>query len=304
MTLFAPRPGDSGSLTAHWTRPGYRHPVDGGWNWITEAGGVRVGVVTSRREVTTSTVVVFGGQALLVDPGWDPGELAWIAADLTAAGTTVCCGFATHAHHDHVLWHPGLGDAPRWASGPAADDASANRALLVGALGPDWPAELAALVGQLTALHGDRLPWGGPEIELITHDAHARGHTALWIPATRTLIAGDMLSDVELPLLEDSSPADYDAGLAALEPFVGQALVVIPGHGRPAIGSAAAAGRWAADRRYLDGVTGGADQPDPRRSLPGMREAHEHNRSRAGLGSRTGSADLQDRLHLDRRPER
>jgi glyoxylase-like metal-dependent hydrolase (beta-lactamase superfamily II) len=147
----------------------------------------------------------------------------------------------------------------------------------------------------------------------VTHNAHAPGHTALWLPAARVLIAGDMLSDVELPLLEQSSPADYAEGLAMLRPYVEKASAVIPGHGSPAIGAAAAARRWAADRRYLDSLQGLVDrdevvgrqrtqqesteatgdegdrlfsalleQPDDDRlDLPGMAEAHWENRAQA-----------------------
>ena len=241
---------------------------------------MRVGVTTSRRDLTTSTVVGCGRSALLVDPAWEPDELAWIAQSLAAAGLEVTAGFSTHAHHDHLLWHPGLGCPPRWASAGAATAAAARRPALITALGPDWPADLAGLVGRVTAVEAEKLPWPGTAIELITHDAHASGHTALWIPATRTLLAGDMLSDVELPLLEESGPVDYRRALVALKPFVDRALVVIPGHGHPAIGGAAAAARWRADRGYLDSLITGADPNDPRTALRGMSEAHRHNRSR------------------------
>lgn len=252
----------------------------GGWEWVVDNGAVRIGVTTSRRELTTSTVIVAKRAALLVDPAWDPNELAWIAQDLAAAGIGITAGFATHAHHDHLLWHPGLGGAPRWASGAVVRDAAANSAALVDRLGTGWPPDLADLVGRLTAVEGNQLPWSGAEVEMITHDAHAPGHTALWIPAAKTLLAGDMLSDVELPLLEESSPADFAAGLAALRPLVDRALFVIPGHGRPANGAAAAAARWRADRRYLSALIAVGESDDPRLALPGMRKAHEHNRSR------------------------
>ena len=83
-----------------------------------------------------------------MDPSWEPDELAWIADDLAAAGVTITAGFATHAHHDHLLWHPRLGTAPRWASAATARQAAATATDLVEALGPAWPDELAGLVGQ------------------------------------------------------------------------------------------------------------------------------------------------------------
>ena len=251
----------------------------GRWEWVAD-GPIQVGVTTSRREHTTSTVVVSGDGALLVDPAWDPDELGWIADDLAAAGVTVTAGFATHAHHDHLLWHPRWAGADRWASSGTRDQATVRRSDLVDALGSGWPAELGALVGRVNAASGSRLPWNGTSIELITHDGHACGHTALWLPAAQVLIAGDMLSDVELPLLEESDPADYDAAMAALRPYVERARVIIPGHGTPAIGPEAATARWVADRRYLDALIADRDQDDHRMVHPGMRDAHQHNRSR------------------------
>jgi glyoxylase-like metal-dependent hydrolase (beta-lactamase superfamily II) len=193
----------------------------------------------------------------------------------------VAAGFATHAHHDHVLWHPELGGPPRWASQSVARQAAANRADFIAALGPHLPAAIADLVGKLAMVDGDRLPWDFVDIELITHDAHAPGHTALWLPESRVLVAGDMLSDVELPLLEESSLADYDNGLNALQPYALLAREVVPGHGHPAIGRRAATARWTADRRYLDALIDGSGPADDRISQPGMRKAHRDNASRA-----------------------
>ncbi|MET0864652.1 MAG: MBL fold metallo-hydrolase [Nakamurella sp.] len=254
----------------------------GRWQWIVDDGNLKVGVTTSRREHTTSTVVIAGQQALLVDPAWDPDELGWIANDLLGSEVTTTAGFATHAHHDHVLWHPGFGVVPRWASAAVARIAAEQRPQLIAALGADWPAELADLVGRLSPVDDPALTWSAAvEVVLVTHSAHAPGHTALWLPAAQVLIAGDMLSDVELPLLEQSTPAEYAAGLVALRPYVDQALVLIPGHGAPAVGPAVTA-RWAADQRYLDALVHPATPDDDRLRQPGMAAAHLDNRERAG----------------------
>jgi hydroxyacylglutathione hydrolase len=261
--------------------------MSGGWLWVTEPGHerrsspIRVGVGTSRREMTTSTVVVSDSAGLLVDPSWEPDELEWIAASLAELEIDVTAGFATHAHHDHLLWHPRFGAAPRWASARVVDRAADHRTELLEALGAQWPTDLADLFGRLTAVDGNELPWDATKIEMITHDAHAPGHTALWIGDARVLIAGDMLSDVELPLLEGSSLDDYARGLAALRPFATRADIIIPGHGHPAIGRRHTAARWLADRRYLDALTAGVDPTDPRLNHPGMREAHRANIFRA-----------------------
>lgn len=257
------------------------------WQWVVDERDVRIGVTTSRRDRTTSTLVVADGRALLVDPSWDPDELAGLAADVVAAGMSVALGFATHAHHDHLLWHPALGAAPRLASPAVARRCAADREAIVAGLGPDWPAELAELVGRVTGFERGALDWPGPEVRLLTHDAHSPGHTALWLPEQRVLIAGDMLSDVELPLLEDSTPAEYAAGLALLREPVARARVLIPGHGRVATGAAVAT-RWPADRDYLAAVMNGVTPADGRLSHPGMARAHTANLAAAGHGPPPG----------------
>ncbi len=256
-------------------------PVDRACQWVVDGPAVRVGVTTSRRDLTTSTVVIAADQALLIDPAWDPDELAGLAADLRRLGVTVAAGFATHAHHDHLLWHPGLGPGPRFASPAVAAIGTRDREEIVRRLGPDWPAALGRIVGRVQPAP-ERLPWAGPEVRLITHDAHAMGHTALWLPSPGVLVAGDMLSDVELPLLEQSTAAQYADGLAQLRPFADRAAVLIPGHGHVAIGSDAARSRWIADRAYLDALLRGREPTDPRSANPGMAQAHEHNRAVAG----------------------
>lgn len=223
---------------------------------------------------TTSTVVVASGRALLIDPAWMPDELDALAAELRARGLTVAEGFATHAHHDHLLWHPDFGSAPRWASARTAALARDERDALVAALGAEFPAELVELMGRVDA--------GSPvfDVELIMHDGHAPGHTAVWLPGPRVLVAGDMLSDVELPLPfdPDDVPA-YERALEMLEPYARAARIVVPGHG--SVGTDAFA-RWEADRRYLADVRRTGESNDPRRANPGMEE--EYARLKKVLG--------------------
>lgn len=252
--------------------------------WFEVAANIRV--CQARRYTTSSSVVSHKGQALLVDPALEPSELLDLAADLAAAQLQVQAGVATHAHYDHLLWHPDFGGAPRWASRPAVSTALEHRVELLEQLGavPDWMAASFGLVQGLEgAESGSTAPvdWSGPEAVLVIHDAHSPGHAAVWLPAARVLLAGDMLSDLELPLPGETGLAAYDTGLALLRPFVEQAEVLVPGHGHPTSDPMA---RWTSDRRYLDAVLDGGDPADPRRAEPGMEEAHQ-----ATLALRSGA---------------
>lgn len=259
-------------------------------------------VRTSRRMSTTTTLALASGTGgLLVDPAWDPDELEGIADDLDALGVRVTAGFSTHAHHDHLLWHPRYGaGTPRWASPATAAVAVGQREALFQELVDDTPGPyddaVRSLFGQVTALPDDggepartrdpgpasatatgtaRIPDPGdtlPRHEVVIHDAHAPGHCALWLPDAGVLVAGDMLSDVEIPLPFDPDDVGaYLAGLDRLAPYVHAASVLVPGHGTPSYTPVA---RWDADRRYLDAVLTGRTPDDPRLHNPGMAEAH------------------------------
>jgi len=236
-------------------------------------------VATSRRAVTTTTVVIDGGNALLVDPCWTPTELDALAGDLIALGLRVTTGFSTHSHHDHMLWHPNFGDAPRWTSPRALEFAHQYHEELVEGLGDDWPSELADVFDGLVALDDEIIPsafgdTGSSEpIRLLTHNGHSPGHTALWLEERGVFVAGDMLSDVELPL--PFSPDDLPSYLEALDvlaPCVLAASLLIPGHGHV---TGDPATRLDADRRYLDDVITRLDSPDPRRANRDMEESHQ-----------------------------
>src|SRR4029078_10840571 len=106
------------------------------------------------------------------------------------------------------------------------------------------PLELVAL---LTPLPADGGPLPG---ELVEHEAHAAGHAALLLADRGVLLAGDMLSDVLIPLLDPRRPGQVDAYEAALDRRRDTARhvdVLIPGHGTVAEGPEVAA-RLAADR--------------------------------------------------------
>src|SRR6202035_2522153 len=83
---------------------------------------VAEGVLIHQSEFCQSNAVVVQGQAgvLLIDPGIYGSEMACLANDLSDPGQTVVAGFSTHPHWDHVLWHAGLGAAPRYGTARCA----------------------------------------------------------------------------------------------------------------------------------------------------------------------------------------
>jgi glyoxylase-like metal-dependent hydrolase (beta-lactamase superfamily II) len=141
------------------------------------------------------------------------------------------------------------------------------------------PGHDLSLLGRLTALDAAVIPWDGPVAQVIVHDGHAPGHGAVFLPETGVLIAGDMCSDVEIPLLDtvEADPlGDYRTGLERLASVPGVRQVV-PGHGH--VGDAGEfRRRLALDLAYTDALATGAPFADPRvteGSAQWLRDTHD-----------------------------
>ena len=125
------------------------------------------------------------------------------------------------------------------------------------------------MFGLITGLPAETacLPWDGPKIRLIEHQAHALGHAALLIEERGVLVAGDMVSDILIPLLNFKAAdpiEDYLSGLRLLESVADNVDVFIPGHGSVG-GVDQLRARIEQDRAYVqalrDGDGGVVDDP-------------------------------------------
>jgi glyoxylase-like metal-dependent hydrolase (beta-lactamase superfamily II) len=202
--------------------------------------------------------------------------MAALANDLSDSGQPVVAGFSTHPHWDHLLWHARLGAAPRYGTTCCA---ATVRAFLSDA---SWKARIAELIppdiagqvpldllGLITGLPAEmaQIPWDGPRVRIIEHQAHAPGHAALLIEERGVLVAGDMLSDVLIPMLDLNDTADpvedYLTALRLLEGVAGDVDVLVPGHG--SIGGADQVhARIDQDRAYVHALRDAHVPSDPR----------------------------------------
>lgn len=225
--------------------------------------------------ISNSTVVRGRDGVLLIDPGITESELDDLAHDLEHMSLPVVAAFSTHPHWDHVLWHPALGDAPRYGTATGA-------AIMAEFLAqPDWVGDIAEglppehadeipmeLLGQLTGLPpgAAEIPWDGPRVRVIEHRGHSEGHAALLIEEARVLVAGDMLSDILVPFLDLQALRPLDDYLESLRRFEAVAKgvdAVIPGHG--SVGDAARLReRLDLDRAYVQALRDGVEPDDPR----------------------------------------
>ena len=238
---------------------------------------VAEGVLIHQSEVLQNNAVVVQGRAgmLLIDAGITDAEMVCLANDLRELGQPVVAGFSTHPDWDHVLWHTKLGDAPRYGT---ARCAAYMRDLLSNA---DWKARIAEglppeiaeeipldLFGLITGLPAEtaQIPWDGPKVRIVEHQAHAPGHAALVIEDRRVLVAGDTLSDVFIPMLDFSAAdpiGDYLAALRLIEDVADDVDVFVPGHGS-AGGADQLRARIDLDRAYMQALRDNQEVSDPR----------------------------------------
>ena len=239
---------------------------------------VAEGVLIHESEFCQSNAVVVQGRAgvLLIDPGVQGHEMACLANDLSESGQTVVAGFSTHPHWDHLLWHARLGAAPRYGTARCAatvrdrlSDAGA-KARVAALIPPDIAEQVPLdLLGLITGLPAEtaQIPWDGPQVRIIEHQAHAPGHAALLIEERGVLVAGDMLSDVLIPMLDLNGTADpiedYLAALRLLEGVAGDVDVLVPGHGSVG-GADQVHARIEQDRAYVHALRDADVPSDPR----------------------------------------
>jgi glyoxylase-like metal-dependent hydrolase (beta-lactamase superfamily II) len=235
------------------------------------------GVLVHESQFVQSNSVVVQGRdgVLLIDPGVHAEEMNCLANDLSDLGQTVVAGFSTHPHWDHLLWHSALGSPPRYSTARCATTARDRLAGGIDSRRLGIPEEVSLdLIGLIAGLPAEttEIPWDGPTVRIIEHQAHAPGHAALLIEGRGVLVAGDMLSDVLVPLLDLNGTVDpfeeYLAALQLLEGAAGDVDVLIPGHG--SVGGAEQGGvdhvrsRINQDRAYVHALRDGGVVNDSR----------------------------------------
>jgi glyoxylase-like metal-dependent hydrolase (beta-lactamase superfamily II) len=197
-------------------------------------------IVTSRIWQTTATALRAGGEALLVDSPYFPDELEALPPLLTQAGFEPDGLLATHADFDHLLGRMAFPNLPLGVAQSTAErlrrEPGAAQRELRDRDDEHYVTRPAPLtLGGVQALPvPGRLDLGDVEVELHPAEGHTADGCALFCRPHGLLLAGDYLSDVELPRIsEGGSLENYRATLARLAPLVDEASTVVPGHGSP-----------------------------------------------------------------------
>jgi glyoxylase-like metal-dependent hydrolase (beta-lactamase superfamily II) len=245
-------------------------------------------VVVSGVWQTTCTAVRSGDEGFLIDSPVLPEELEALPALFEQAGFPISGLLATHGDWDHLLGRLafperslGVGESTAERLGTELGAAQRRLREFDGEWYVDGRKPLG--LGELQALPvPGRISIGSEtvnELEVYPADGHTKDGVAYWLPWAQTLICGDYLSPVEIPMITQQnggSLAAYRETLLRLSPVLNRAATVIPGHGTPQTG-ARALEILAEDIAYLDALAGGdATLPEGRRSTT-QKEIHERN---------------------------
>jgi glyoxylase-like metal-dependent hydrolase (beta-lactamase superfamily II) len=242
-------------------------------------------VFVSRVWQTTCTAVRGGGEGFVIDSPVYPDELDALPNVLEQAGFPASGLLATHGDWDHLLGRlafaaASLGCGESTAARLRAEPGAAQRSLR--AFDDEhYVADRAplALGGVQSLPVPGRLSLGADrELELYAAEGHTADGTAYWIPWTQTLVCGDYLSPVEIPMISPGGSVEaYVATLSRLRPLVQNADTVVPGHGAPLTG-AGALRVLEEDVAYLQSLPD-ATLPEGRRG-PAQRKIDAENRQR------------------------
>jgi glyoxylase-like metal-dependent hydrolase (beta-lactamase superfamily II) len=223
--------------------------------WVEAAPGVEVR--RSSAYAMNSVVVRCDGGALLVDPGVFPLEVEDIARAVARAGEIGLC--FTHSHWDHVLGRL------YWPEAPLIAHRRFHEALerdldqvrcQVRAVGDEfylrWPGEVAPWVPNVRVGEERAWVWRGRRFVARHAPGHASDQLTLHLPGDRLLIAADMLSDLEIPVLEAGCEA-YIETLTRIQALGdhGEVEIMVPGHGAVAHGWPEIEARIERDLAYL-----------------------------------------------------
>lgn len=197
---------------------------------------------TSEGSLHVNSALIMGErEAVLVDPPFTLADAHRVAGMVLDSGKVLTHIFVTHDHPDHffamevlteafpnarVVAHPTV-VADIWRSLPFK---VVRWSPMLGANGPAYPSAPQALTSDVLMLEGHELRVLGPMMGDHRHS------TALWIPAIRALLPGDLVfNEVHLWLGEHDATAVAAWGqsverLLALDP-----AIVVAGHARPGL---------------------------------------------------------------------
>jgi glyoxylase-like metal-dependent hydrolase (beta-lactamase superfamily II) len=230
-------------------------------------------VFTSSIYQTNAVVIESPKAVFVIDPCWLPDEVAAIRAFVDARiGTKHLYLIFTHSDYDHIIGYGAFPEAKVIASKAFArkeDQKSDVKAAI------HWDSEhyisrnypiTYPKVNREIDMDGKALHFSGTVMTFYFAPGHtAEGLMIVWEPAG-VLVAGDYLSDIEFPFVEDSIK-DYRRTMSKVDRILHAHQVnwMIPGHGTITYDKAEIQLRQQHSLEYLDDLLAahnGSDFPE------------------------------------------
>ncbi|MDR9856520.1 GNAT family N-acetyltransferase [Paenibacillus sp. VCA1] len=200
----------------------------------------RITIFQSALFQTTSTVVHLDDFVLVVDPNWLPGEIREIKEHVAAVqGDKPCYLLFTHGDYDHIIGYKAFPGAKTIGSAGLAHHPHKERKLglirdfdAMYYVTRDYPVafpELDIVIGE----DGQQVTIGSTTLTFYLAPGHTEDGLFAVIDAEGVMIAGDYLSDFELPFIYHSAKA-YEETINKAKQILRDHPVrlLIPGHGR------------------------------------------------------------------------
>jgi len=225
--------------------------------WTDLGGGVRVR--QSRAFEMNSVLLLDLEHAVIVDPGVLPSELDELERVVHEAHPAQVTLFFTHGHWDHVLGRPWWPGARTVAHDRFAAEIRRERneilreaESLAEQHGERWTRGFVPFQPDTTVSGLRFLPLGRWRLVLRDAPGHSASQLSCHLADRGLLIAADMLSDVEPPIL-DGPVAPFRATLDNLRVLAGHGAIetLVPGHGSIARGRERVLARFDDDLGYL-----------------------------------------------------
>src|SRR5262245_43101032 len=199
---------------------GYRY-ADGP-NWVDD-GALSLGIA--------SYAVVDGGEALVYDTHVSVEHARFIREALERDGVRAFTVVLSHWHLDHIAGTSVFEDADVVANRRTAELLEQHREAIESGTHHGPPGIDALVLPPRTFAGRLARRVGRIAVELIQAEIHSDDATVLWLPETRTVVAGDTMEDTVTYVTEpdrlEAHLADLDR-LASLDP-----ARILPNHGDP-----------------------------------------------------------------------
>lgn len=172
----------------------------------------------------TSTFIYGEHEGMLVDVGFRLSDAQKVADRISSSGKQLKEIFITHPHDDHYLctgfWKQRFPNTPIYMSSTGLKEFNRSAMKYFTYLKNAYPKEVPDTLVTPEVLPSPHLTLDGEQVEVFADqqgDEWIRSNSYLWIPSTRTIIAGDMVFDGVHVWLANSNRQSRDAWITALD---------------------------------------------------------------------------------------